>query len=175
MREIFWISNANQLLIQWYQRSSQQNGKTIMISPWPFWRYWYMSEWRFPPSELGRIPFRTLLTGFSPLDFTVLICLVWHLSPGEAIPLEVSLSFKRTLQLSTSMMTVSITIVQSSLSGMTVSVGNAAVGVLSLKHYFPFSYSSVSQECLWRRPSIFMLWKLSTKLSRFLYLRFICR
>lgn len=69
-----------------------------------------------------------LLTDFSSLDFIVLIYLVWKLSPRDTIPLEISLSFKQTLQLSTSLMTVSITIVLSSLSGMALPEGNAAGG-----------------------------------------------
>lgn len=84
-----------------------------------------------------------LLTDFSSLDFIVLIYLVWKLSPRETIPLEVSLSFKQTLQLSTSLMTVSITIVLSSLSGMALPAGNAAGGVgwgvVNKEPYFHFS------------------------------------
>ena len=73
----------------------------------------------------------------------MLICLVWKLSPRETIPLEVSLSFKWTLQLSPSLMTMSIIVVLSSLSGMALSAGNAAVGVVSLEPYFLLSYAPV--------------------------------
>lgn len=50
-----------------------------------------------------------LLTNFCSSDFIVLIYLVWKLSPRETIQLEVSLSFKQILQLSTSLMMLSST------------------------------------------------------------------
>lgn len=114
--------------------------KTIMISPWPFWRYWYVSERRLP--SLPQVSWGGFLLGlftdFSSLGFIVLIYLVWKLSPRDTIPLEVSLSFKQTLQLSTSLMTTSISIVLSSLSGMALRVGNAAGGWFPWNLIFPF-------------------------------------
>lgn len=121
MREVFWIWNIKQLLNQWYQRSSQQNGiwQNYHDLPMTFLKtliHVRMKVAFFPPSELGRIPFRTVYWLTSSLDFIVLIYLVWKLSPRETIPLEDSLSFKRTPQLSASLMTMSITIVLSSFS-----------------------------------------------------------
>lgn len=69
-----------------------------------------------------------LLTNFCSSDFIVLIYLVWKLSPRDTIQLEVSLSFKQILQLSTSLMMSSSTIVLSSFSGIALSAGNAAAG-----------------------------------------------
>lgn len=58
----------------------------------------------------------------------MLIYLVWKLSPRETIQLEVSLSFKQILQLSTSLIMLSSTIVLSSFSGIALSAGNAPAG-----------------------------------------------